>query len=120
MSGPAGDRGPRGFRGERGPQGAKGQAGAEGPAGRPFMTVAWETPPNNVIVDGVWLVGKDIEPGLYRTMSEGCYWARLRDLTGSRSILANDNTSGPSYVEILPTDVAFESVRCEIWAKVEN
>ena len=84
------------------------------------MTVEWQVPPNNAILDGIWRVGTDIEPGLYRTMSQGCYWARLRNLTGRDDILANDNTSGPAYVEILPTDIAFESSRCGTWAKVEE
>ena len=122
--GPAGSQGPKGDPGERGPQGSqgpKGDIGEQGPAGQAFVTVEWTTPPNNAIVDGIWRVGNDIQPGLYRTMTEGCYWARLGSLSDERgSILANGNTPGPSYVEILPTDLAFESSRCGTWAKVED
>ena len=84
------------------------------------MTVEWEVPPNDAIGDGIWRVGTDIHPGLYRTMLDTCYWARLRNLTGRDDIIANDNTDGPSYVEILATDVAFQSTRCGPWTKVEE
>ena len=121
--GPSGPQGPRGDQGEVGPQGPpgpKGDPGEEGPVGKAFVTVEWKSPPNDAIVDGVWLVGRDIQPGIYRTMTAGCYWARLSSVSGSSAILDNGNTPGPSYVEILPTDVAFESSRCGKWAKIEN
>ena len=120
VAGPPGLKGEPGERGIEGQQGPKGDTGAQGPPGRAFVTVEWKAPLNNAIVDGVWLVGRDIQPGLYRTMTEGCYWARLSSLSGSRRILDNDNTPGPSYVEILPTDVAFESSRCLTWSKVAD
>ena len=112
--GPAGDRGPQGI------PGPKGDTGDEGTKGKSFMTVEWEVPPNDAIGDGIWRVGTDIHPGLYRTMLDTCYWARLRNLTGRDDIIANDNTDGPSYVEILATDVAFQSTRCGPWTKVEE
>ena len=70
--------------------------------------------------DGTHLIGKDIQPGLYHTRSLGCYWERLSGLSGSLDdILANENTSGPSYVEISPTDYAFKSVSCGTWELVD-
>ena len=115
--GSAGQQGPAGTPGQLGP---KGDTGEQGPPGEAFMTVEWEVPPNDAIGDGIWRVGTDIQPGLYRTMLDTCYWARLRNLTGRDDIIANDNTDGPSYVEILATDVAFQSTRCGPWAKVEE
>ncbi|MGY1653397.1 hypothetical protein [Geodermatophilus sp. SYSU D01119] len=67
--------------------------------------------------DGTYLVGTDVQPGLYRsTGAAGCYWERLDDVTGDfDAILANDNPSGQTYVEILPTDVAFMTEDCGRW-----
>ena len=123
--GPAGERGPAGSQGSdgvglAGPQGPKGDQGEQGPPGEAFMTVEWEVPPNDAIGDGIWRVGTDIQPGLYRTMADNCYWARLRNLTGRDDLIANNGTDGPKYVEILATDVAFSSTRCGPWAKVEE
>lgn len=68
--------------------------------------------------DGTWLVGSDVEPGLYRaTDASSCYWARLSGLSGELSdVLANDIGSGFSLVvELLSTDRAFESDGCGTW-----
>ena len=117
--GEPGPQGPQGLPGQRGPQGEQGEQGEPGPA---LMVVDWPVPENDTIVDGLWLVGDDIEPGVYRIVPTGrCYWARLSGLTGGfEDILANDNLEAPSYVEILPTDKAFESNRCGTWSKVED
>ena len=71
--------------------------------------------------DGTWQVGKDIQPGTYRTRkgSRGCYYARLNGFSGDTSdILANDNTDNPTVVTIAPTDTGFESTRCGTWTKI--
>jgi hypothetical protein len=68
--------------------------------------------------DGTWTVGKDIQPGTYRTRQgqSGCYWARLRDFSGGgNDTLANDNTDYPVVVTILATDAGFKSVGCSTW-----
>ncbi|MDD2282610.1 MAG: cell wall-binding repeat-containing protein [Eubacteriales bacterium] len=70
--------------------------------------------------DGCYIVGKDIEPGLYRS-TDGCdYWGRLRDFSGElNSIIANDAfVQGPVIVEIRETDVGFET-RGANWEKIE-
>jgi len=72
----------------------------------------------NSFEDGKWLVGTDVQPGIYRTDNAGgsCYWARLSGLSGELGdLLANDNASGPAIVEIAATDAAFESTRCGTW-----
>ncbi len=64
---------------------------------------------------GTYLVNTDIEPGLYRGDSyeeraSMCYWARLSGLGGSLDeILANGNSIGPFYIEVLGSDVALET-----------
>ena len=67
---------------------------------------------------GTYLVGRDIEPGVYRgeaghEFGEWCYWARLQNVNGDDDILANDNAEGQFFVEVLPTDFAL-NVGCEV------
>jgi hypothetical protein len=75
------------------------------------------------IQPGAHVVGRDIQPGDYRTEgpagSTACYWARLSDTTGAiESVLANGNIRGATTVTILATDGAFETTRCKEWVKV--
>ena len=70
--------------------------------------------------DGTFVVGKDIQPGTYRTReaSSGCYYARLSGFGGiSDQIIANNNTDAPAIVTIASTDKGFESTRCGTWTK---
>lgn len=77
------------------------------------------TPILGLVKIGTYLVGQDIEPGIYWGMAgddmlSSCYWARLSNLSGDLdSIIANDNGVGQYYVEIIDTDFAFETV-CEL------
>lgn len=113
--------------GPAGAQGAPGARGLQGGNGDPFMVVSVQSAsPSVKIVDGVWRVGKDIQPGLYFTQSGAsplqvgnCYWARLKGFTGGE-IIANGNTPGPSYVRILPTDAGFHSQSCNAWIRVSD
>jgi HYDIN/CFA65/VesB-like, Ig-like domain len=71
---------------------------------------------------GVWLVGSQITPGVYRTnASSGCYWARLSDFSGTVSgIIANDFVSGGGQIliEIRSGDVGIESDSdCGTWTR---
>ena len=70
----------------------------------------------------MWLVGEDIEPGLCRVIPDDrCYWARLSGLSGSiDDVIANELPVGPTYVEVLATDFAFETQRCGTWTKVDQ
>jgi len=119
LRGPPGPPGPPGPQGTQGPQGSP---GPQGPQGVPAMVVSKpDVPPSSSILVGTWQVGVDILPGRYWTEGprqdrSSCYWARLSGFSGSRNILANGNTSGPSYVDIAPSDVGFET-RC-IWVRV--
>jgi hypothetical protein len=72
-----------------------------------------------LIKEGTHIVGTDIEPGIYVGLAgegilESCYWERLKDLTGElESIIANNNSVGLYYIEILESDMAFETA-CEL------
>ncbi|MBM7647438.1 uncharacterized protein YgiM (DUF1202 family) [Bacillus ectoiniformans] len=57
---------------------------------------------------GQYIVGKQIQPGLYYSSGGVDYWERQSSLSGSlEDILANDIPSGPAYVEVKSTDKAF-------------
>jgi hypothetical protein len=72
---------------------------------------------------GMFIVGVDIAPGTYRTpgpVSSSCYYARLSGFSGTLDdIVANGNAAGPAVIAILPSDAAFETSRCQPWAKVD-
>ena len=71
---------------------------------------------------GVFIVGVDIAPGLYRSNNAAgasCYWERLSGFGGTSSDrIANDLGGGPSVVAIGPTDKGFSSSRCASWSQV--
>ncbi len=78
---------------------------------------------NTISGDGTFVVGTDVKPGTYRTAaptSGNCYWARLSDLGGggSDSIIANNNSAGPSVVTIRSGDRGFETAGCEDFHKI--
>ena len=91
------------------------------------MTVSWSVPANDKFSDGVWRIGSDIKPGIYRTIPpEGalgltnCYWARLSGLSGDfDDIISNENTDSPTQVEIMESDIAFKANGCGEWSRVE-
>ena len=59
---------------------------------------------------GMYLVGRDIAPGLYKGQAprgDWCYWERLRSARGDLySILANENAEGQFFVRVAPSDFA--------------
>ncbi|MFF4010393.1 hypothetical protein [Streptomyces sp. NPDC001717] len=72
---------------------------------------------------GTFEVGKDVQPGTYRTTGNGtagCYWERAKDSSGEAdSIISNDNVTGTSYVTIADTDKIFKSNDCKSWEAVD-
>ncbi len=83
-------------------------------------TTAPSTPTVNYaqFSDGTYTVGKDIQPGTYRTRaaSPGCYFARLSGFGGTiGEIIANANTDAPAIVTIKATDKGFTSTNCGTW-----
>lgn len=78
------------------------------------------TPAPATIEDGTWAVPDEVKPGTYASNGgEGCYWARLRSLSGSvDAIIANSISPGRQRVSIARTDKAFETSNCATWRKV--
>lgn len=71
--------------------------------------------------DGMFLVGKHVRPGVYRsTAGRSCYWERLAGLSGSYvDLIANGGLRpGPHLIEILASDFAFSSQSCGQWVMV--
>jgi hypothetical protein len=71
----------------------------------------------------MFMVGIDIEPGVYRAAvpTSSCVWWRLRGLEDNLdAVIANDATSWPAIVEIQPDDLAFESAGCGEWTSLEE
>jgi hypothetical protein len=109
---PAGPPGPQGVQGERGPAGPAGKAAPAAEAQAPAPQVqapaeqAAPAPSAAEFGEGVYKVGTDIQPGLYKaTVTSGMgYWARLADPDGN-NILANDvKESGTMYLRVHPSD----------------
>jgi hypothetical protein len=76
------------------------------------------TPVHATFDGGTKIVGKDIQPGTYRTRkaSSECYWERLSGFSGTLGdIIENDNASGPAVVTVAATDTGFNSSRCATW-----
>jgi len=76
------------------------------------------------ISPGLWLVGSQVNPGVYRaTVSSGCYWERTRGFTSKLGdIIANDfvSSAGQQLVEIRSGDVGFQSdADCGTWIPVQ-
>jgi hypothetical protein len=73
--------------------------------------------------DGLYLVGKDIAPGTYKSSggsSYGGYWERLSGLSGQfDDIIANGNPEGSTIVEVKEGDVAFSTSGNLTWTKIE-
>jgi hypothetical protein len=70
--------------------------------------------------DGQHQVGKDVQPGTYRTReaSSGCYWQRLKGFSGAfEDIIANGNENGPAVVTISANDAGFTSQNCGTWTQ---
>jgi hypothetical protein len=91
----------------------KGSTATHGPTATP-------TPSYAHFGDGQLQVGKDIQPGAYRTRvgSSACYWERLKGFSGAfEDIIANDNTDGPAVVTIAVNDAGFTSQDCGTWTQ---
>ena len=78
---------------------------------------AWPDPdePMSNIEPGTYLIGRDIRPGTYAGKTgtgilESCYWVRLSGVSGDFSdIIANDNATGPFFVEVQESDYALST-----------
>ena len=70
---------------------------------------------------GTYMVGSEIEPGLYKSEGNVSYWARLSDFTGSfDDIITNGNPmNGSELVEINENDKGFETSGSGYWYKID-
>ncbi len=88
------------------------------------QSVDEEKIPDDRIGDGTYLVGSDIEPGIYFAESkEGgfCRWLTLSGFTGrSRDISASGIGVKRGIVHLRPDAGGFLSLGCEEWAKVPD
>ncbi|GAB3218895.1 hypothetical protein GCM10027447_00390 [Glycomyces halotolerans] len=77
-----------------------------------------EVEANTIDGDGIWVVGEEIEPGIYKAQGSGsaCYWARL-DSLDTFDIINNHFGSAKVTVEIRSSDTAFETSGCGSWLK---
>ncbi len=74
----------------------------------------------NLITQGTYIVGTNIQPGLYlgqagQDILDSCYWERLSDLSGGfEAILANENSVGKYYIEVRDGDFALKT-DCDLY-----
>jgi hypothetical protein len=84
------------------------------------VRVTFTPKPVHEFTDGTYRVGPDIPAGLYHTAGgSDCYWERMSSLSGDLdSILANDNITGPTTVQVKSSDKAFQVDGGCTWSKV--
>lgn len=84
-------------------------------------TKSESTGPKTSFSDGIYQVGVDIQPGVYKTegVGDSCYYARLSSLAGPDNIIDSNIVNGPATVEILTTDKGFRSSSCGTWSIVQ-
>jgi hypothetical protein len=73
------------------------------------VRVTYTPPAPKSFGEGTYVVGTDIQPGLYKTAGGSgiCYWARLSSLNTS-DIIDNSNSVGLQTVQVMASDRAFE------------
>ena len=71
--------------------------------------------------DGIWIVGRDILSGTYRSENNSnCFWQRLSDFDTDNGIIAYGHfEDGPIIVAIHASDKVFTSYHCNPWNLVE-
>jgi hypothetical protein len=77
--------------------------------------------------DGTYEIGDGagkVPPGKYKATvpadSAGCYWERLKGLSGAFADIAangNGNPGAPMVVTIAKSDAGFKTERCGTWQK---
>ena len=74
----------------------------------------------NTIGQGTWTVGRDIEPGTYRTaaaVSSGCYWSITTTGSNGSDIIQNDIVAGGFPTVTLSVGQDFTTNRCGDWIR---
>lgn len=77
--------------------------------------------PNAPFGEGIYVVGRDVSPGTWRTEAgDRCYLARLSGFGRTiDDIITNDNPRGSVIVTIDASDAGFEASGCGQWTKVQ-
>lgn len=84
------------------------------------VTAAEKAKAANTIKEGTWTVGRDIEPGTYRTTADvagSCYWGIYRTGSNGSDIVDNDIVTGGRPSVTLSAGQDFKSSRCGSWLK---
>jgi hypothetical protein len=70
--------------------------------------------------DGVYRVGKDMEPGTWQSKGNNrCHWERLRGTkSGEPLMVGYGNPFGDAIVTIRSTDDTFKSTNCNDWSRI--
>lgn len=71
--------------------------------------------------EGMYMVGADVTPGTWQSTNPNgnCYWARLSGFGGGSEVIANHYGEGIALVQILSTDVGFETTSgCGTWVRI--
>jgi hypothetical protein len=76
------------------------------------------TKTRTAFADGVYIVGTDVVPGLYRAPGgSDCYWARLKGFGGTLSdLISHDTPTGRAAMTITTVDRGFKSSGCGTWS----
>ena len=88
------------------------------PAKKPGVTAGASNTAPVDIKSGQFLVGSEVKPGIYRTMTASCYYTRLSGFSGGIDDIITNGSTGANggIIEILSTDKGFSS-RCT-WYKI--
>jgi hypothetical protein len=80
--------------------------------------LATPTATKSTIASGMWFVGAEVKPGIYRTAAKGCYYSLLSGFQGEIDDIIVNGSSGDNggILEITATDKAISS-RCD-WALI--
>lgn len=86
------------------------------------VTVTYTPTPaeDELIQDGVWVVGDDIKAGTYRTIEtvgEDCYWKITRSGTNGDDIINNDIPGGGRPRVTLQKGQDFATRDCGVWER---
>lgn len=84
------------------------------------VTVIYKPPVKVAFSDGTFRVGSEIRPGTYHTNpgSNECYWERDNKGNSLDAIIANDNITGPTTIDIDASDYAFKSNGGCNWVRI--
>ena len=84
------------------------------------VTVTFTPPVKVALSDGTFRVGSEIKAGTYHTDPNGadCYWERDGQGDGIDAIIANDNITGPTTIDIHSSDFAFKTSGGCDWVRI--